>query len=80
VDTASGLRERQMAATRQALHEAALRLAMDHGSDRVTNEAIADAATVSRRTFSSYVAGTRTARSASGNRSGRLGVAGGQFS
>jgi AcrR family transcriptional regulator len=49
-----GLRERKKAATRQALHEAALRLAIEHGIDNVTVEAIADAATVSRRTFSNY--------------------------
>ncbi|WP_189081271.1 TetR/AcrR family transcriptional regulator [Mangrovihabitans endophyticus] len=51
-----GLRERKKAATRQALHESALRLAMEHGPDRVTVEAIADAAGVSRRTFSNYFA------------------------
>ncbi|MCW6010433.1 TetR family transcriptional regulator [Micromonospora sp. CPCC 205371] len=52
----TGLRERKKAATRQALHEAALRLAAEHGVDRLTIEAIADAATVSRRTFSNYFA------------------------
>ena len=49
-----GLRERKKAATRIALHEAALRLAVRDGLDRVTVEAIADAANVSRRTFSNY--------------------------
>lgn len=54
--TPTGLRERKKVATRQALHEAALRLAMAHGLDRVTSEAVADAAGVSRRTFSNYFA------------------------
>ncbi|GIF25180.1 AcrR family transcriptional regulator [Actinoplanes tereljensis] len=49
-----GLRERKKAATRQALHESAVRLAMEHGLDRITVEAIADDAGVSRRTFSNY--------------------------
>ena len=51
-----GLRERKKAATRQALHEAALRLAIAHGTDRLTVEAVADEAGVSRRTFSNYFA------------------------
>src|SRR5918997_803418 len=51
-----GLRERKRAATRQALHAAAVRLAIEHGADRVTVEAIADEAGVSRRTFSNYFA------------------------
>ncbi|GIE96655.1 TetR/AcrR family transcriptional regulator [Paractinoplanes rishiriensis] len=49
-----GLRERKKAATRQALHDAAVRLAIEHGPDRITVEAIADEAGVSRRTFSNY--------------------------
>lgn len=51
-----GLRERKKAATRQALHVAAVRLAMAHGADKLTVEAVADEAGVSRRTFSNYFA------------------------
>src|SRR4029450_13514308 len=51
-----GLGERKKVATRQALHAAALRLAIEHGAERVTVEAIADEAGVSRRTFSNYFA------------------------
>jgi AcrR family transcriptional regulator len=51
-----GLRERKKEATRQALHEAAVRLAVEHGLEGLTVEAIADAADVSRRTFSNYFA------------------------
>jgi len=61
VKTMPGLRERKKAATRQALHDAAMRLAIEHGLDKVTVEAIADAAGVSRRTFSNYFAGKEDA-------------------
>jgi AcrR family transcriptional regulator len=56
-----GLRERKKAATRQALHRAAVELVAEHGFDQVTVEAIADAAMVSRRTFSNYFSGKEEA-------------------
>lgn len=57
----AGLRERKKTATREALHEAAVRLAVERGVDDVTIEAIADAAGVSRRTFSNYFSGKEQA-------------------
>lgn len=56
MNSPAGLRERKKAATRQALYEAAVRLAAEHGVEHLTVEAIADAANVSRRTFSNYFA------------------------
>ncbi|MEV0646166.1 TetR family transcriptional regulator [Phytomonospora sp. NPDC050363] len=56
MDTNAGLRERKKMATRTALHQAAVRLAVDQGLDKVTVEAICDAADVSRRTFSNHFA------------------------
>lgn len=56
-----GLRERKKLATREALHEAALRLAVEQGLDRLTVEAICEAADVSRRTFSNHFAGKEEA-------------------
>jgi AcrR family transcriptional regulator len=49
-----GLRERKKAETHQALAKAALHLADELGPERVTVEAIADAAGVSPRTFFNY--------------------------
>lgn len=54
--TGQTLRDRKKAATSQALHEAAMRLAVAHGLGGITVEAIADEANVSRRTFSNYFA------------------------
>ena len=56
-----GLRERKKEATREGLHEAALRLAAERGPDKVTIDDIADAAGVSRRTFSNYFSGIQEA-------------------
>ncbi|WP_280460183.1 TetR/AcrR family transcriptional regulator [Nocardia carnea] len=49
-----GLRERKKQATRQALREAALRLALEHGPGNVRVEDIATAAGVSPRTYNNY--------------------------
>jgi len=49
-----GLRERKKAATKEALSQAALALAVELGLPAVTAEAIADAADVSTRTFHNY--------------------------
>jgi AcrR family transcriptional regulator len=53
---AQTLRERKKAATADALHRAAMRLAIERGLSEVTVEAIVEAADVSRRTFSNYFA------------------------
>lgn len=50
----SGLRERKKLATRVALREAALRLALERGPENVRVTDIADAAGVSPRTYNNY--------------------------
>ncbi|WP_067893878.1 TetR/AcrR family transcriptional regulator [Nocardia vaccinii] len=52
--TSPGLRERKKQATRVALREAALALALAHGPDNVRVEDIAEAAGVSPRTYNNY--------------------------
>ncbi|MBO2447467.1 TetR family transcriptional regulator [Actinomadura barringtoniae] len=56
-----GLRERKKALTREALSRAAMRLAVEHGVEGVTVEAIAAAAGVSPRTFHNYFPGKEEA-------------------
>jgi AcrR family transcriptional regulator len=50
------LRERKKQATRDALRTAALRLALEHGPDKVRVDDIAEAAGVSPRTYNNYFA------------------------
>jgi AcrR family transcriptional regulator len=53
----TGLRERKKVDTRRALSDAALQLALEHGVDNLTREAIANLAGVSLRTFNNYFTG-----------------------
>ncbi|MFD8750311.1 TetR/AcrR family transcriptional regulator [Kitasatospora sp. NPDC059577] len=72
-----GLRERKKQATREALREAALRLAVQHGPDDVRVEDIAEAAGVSPRTYNNYFASREQAivSAVTADREGRVAAA-----
>ena len=57
VEAAAGLRERKKDATRRALAETAMNMAVERGYAAVTITEITDAVGVSRRTFSNYFPG-----------------------
>jgi AcrR family transcriptional regulator len=69
----TGLRERKKLATQEALAQAALRLAIEHGLENVRVEDITTAVNVSRRTFTNYFSSKEEAiASLSTERSARI--------
>src|SRR5690606_15633405 len=54
VTETEGLRARKQRATREAIHRAAVELALEHGPDGATVAAISDHANISTRTFFNY--------------------------
>jgi AcrR family transcriptional regulator len=72
-----GLRERKKQATRDALREAALRLALERGAGNVRVDDIAEAAGVSPRTYNNYFASREQAIVAAvvANRDARIAAA-----
>jgi AcrR family transcriptional regulator len=73
----AGLRERKKRATREALRDAALRLALEHGPENVRVDDIAEAAGVSPRTYNNYFASREQAIVAAitAEREARIGAA-----
>jgi AcrR family transcriptional regulator len=72
--TSAGLRERKKLATRRALSDAALRLAIERGLENVTIQDITTEVGVSLRTFRNYFASKQEALSAVGvDRARRIG-------
>jgi AcrR family transcriptional regulator len=72
-ETGTGLRERKKLATREALAQAALQLAIEHGLDNVRVEDITTTVNVSRRTFTNYFASKEEAiASVNAERSARI--------
>jgi tape measure domain-containing protein len=72
-ETGTGLRERKKLATREALAQAALQLAIEHGLDNVRVEDITTAVNVSRRTFTNYFSSKEEAiASVNAERSARI--------
>ena len=73
----AGLRQRKKQATREALRDAALRLALERGPENVRVDDIAEAAGVSPRTYNNYFASREQAMVAAitAERESRIGAA-----